>query len=259
MKISFLGTSSARVDSTRDNTSILIDIGNQLILVDCSGNPIGKILKLGYRLDHLQLILITHLHIDHCYGLPALLFHLFLEGRSRSIHLAAPAEEFSSLERQLEAYEVYPSVRSYSVSPIQIPLTEGFILFDSSEVSVQAFPVDHSRASRAYKIIEKPTGYNVVISGDTRPSPGLSRFANKTNLLIHESTYLDDQRDRAHEYGHSTALDAGRAAHESQAHRLALVHLDLDGRYSAASHLAEAKSIFNGLVFAPNDLDTIDV
>ncbi len=259
MRVSFLGTSGAKVSPDRDNFSVLIEINDRLILVDCSGNPVGKIMKLGHRMPHLDAVLITHLHIDHCYGLPELLFHMFLEGRTVPLLLASPLEDFLELEQQLGAYHLYPSIRTYDLVPLRIPQETDFLVTNLGYAIVRSSPVEHSRASRAYRIEDPLSGHAVVISGDTRPTEYLPDFAREADLLIHESTYLEDLQELAHEYGHSTAKDAAKTARAASCKALVLIHFDLDGTRSVEMYRAEAASVFDGPIYTPADLDTIDL
>ena len=61
MKLAFLGTASASVTAERDNTYFFLQVGDTNILIDCGGNPAGKLLKLGLSPNELDIILLTHL------------------------------------------------------------------------------------------------------------------------------------------------------------------------------------------------------
>src|SRR5712664_352758 len=58
-------------------------------------------------------------------------------------------------------------------------------------------------------------GRRIVISGDTRPCTTVVAAAREADLLIHESTFSDDEQARALETRHSTAREAGRVAKEA--------------------------------------------
>lgn len=68
-------------------------------------------------------------------------------------------------------------------------------------------------------------GRKLVISGDTRPCPALIEASAGADLLVHESTFSDDEQERALETRHSTAREAGKVATEAKAKRLVLTHL----------------------------------
>ena len=99
-------------------------------------------------------------------------------------------------------------------------------------------------------------GRKLVISGDTAPSPHVLEAAREADLLIHEATFADEERDRARETAHSTATEAAGVAKAADVRMLALTHLS--SRYAAAAILREAREIFPETE-VPRDFDIIDV
>ncbi len=256
MKIFFLGTSSATVSADRDNTSILVRNGNDLILLDCSGNPAGKLLKLGEDPNDLDLVLLTHLHIDHCYGLPTLLFHMFLNGRTQSITIGCPEEEFDNLDQQLLSHGISQDVRTFDLIRTPVP-PKSVTVFESEDSRITAVPGQHSRPNRAYRIDNLHTGKSVVFTGDSRPDDGIIALSKSADILIHESTYLDVHKDLAADYGHSTAREAGQVAAAADAETLVLIHFEVEPGSSADCYRHEASKTFSGRILTPGDLDTI--
>ena len=99
-------------------------------------------------------------------------------------------------------------------------------------------------------------GRRVVLAGDTAPSPTVREAARGAEVLVHEATFLDDERDRARETAHSTALEAAELARDSEVALLALTHLS--NRYFGPEVAREARTIFPETV-VPKDFDVIDV
>jgi ribonuclease Z len=99
-------------------------------------------------------------------------------------------------------------------------------------------------------------GRRIVISGDTRPSQTIEVYAHGADLLVHEATFMDDERERARETAHSTARQAAELAGEAGVRLLALTHLST--RYFAREVRDEARAIFPATV-VPRDFDTIEV
>ena len=59
-------------------------------------------------------------------------------------------------------------------------------------------------------------GRKVVLSGDTAPSATVLEAARGAEVLVHEATFLDEERERAQETGHSTALEAAELARDGR-------------------------------------------
>lgn len=257
MRIHFLGTGSASVTAERDNTSILVEAGANLILLDCGGNPAGKILRLGYDPCALDAIFLTHLHIDHCYGLPALLFHLFLQKRMRPLPVFFPEEEMDLLNQQLLSHGIGEDVRTYQLEKSAVGIVQETMIWETEHAAVYSGIARHSRATRAYRIIEKRTGRRMVFSGDTHPVNEMIALSRNVDVLIHEATYLESHAALATEYGHSTARQAGQIAENARAASLALVHFECPPGSSIQQYRNEAASEFRGTIYTPDDMTGI--
>ena len=99
-------------------------------------------------------------------------------------------------------------------------------------------------------------GRRIVITGDTRPCQAVVEAARGADVLIHEATFLGDDKERAQETSHSTAAEAAAVARAAGVRLLALTHLSF--RHSSREVLAEARGAFEPCVL-PNDFDRIVV
>lgn len=92
MEIHFFGTSSGTPTKTRNVSGIGVvqTDGKSWCLVDCGEGTQHQLLKSRLSLRKLSSILITHIHGDHCYGLPGLLASAGMGGRIEPITIIAP-------------------------------------------------------------------------------------------------------------------------------------------------------------------------
>ena len=80
--------------------------------------------------------------------------------------------------------------------------------------------------------------------------------ARGAEALVHEATFLDEERERAQETAHATALEAAELARDADVGLLALTHLS--NRYFGPEIVREARTIFPDTV-VPKDFDVIDI
>src|SRR5262245_58432976 len=99
-------------------------------------------------------------------------------------------------------------------------------------------------------------GRRIVIPGDTAPVETVRVLSEGADLLVHEATFLEDERDRAAETLHSTALQAAEIARDAGVRLLALTHVST--RYFGPELAREARVVFEPTV-VPRDFDVIEV
>ncbi len=102
-------------------------------------------------------------------------------------------------------------------------------------------------------------GRRLALSGDTRPCAPLVNAAMESDLLVHESTFSDDEQERAVETRHSTAREAGRVAREARVKRLILTHLSSRHDVDPSRLLAQAREEFSGPVEVATDGMTLEL
>jgi ribonuclease Z len=99
-------------------------------------------------------------------------------------------------------------------------------------------------------------GRRVVIPGDTAPAESVRVAAEHADVLVHEATFSEDERERAADTLHSTARQAAEAALAADVRLLALTHVS--PRFFGPELLAEATDVFANTV-VPRDFDVIEV
>ncbi|HEX4628402.1 MAG TPA: ribonuclease Z [Gemmatimonadales bacterium] len=104
----------------------------------------------------------------------------------------------------------------------------------------------------------KRPGRLVVFTGDTRPCASVVDAAQRADLLIHEATFGEEEKERAKETGHSTAREAAQVALAATARRLVLSHVSARYSISADELVKEAREVFKETVVAKDGM-TIEV
>jgi ribonuclease Z len=103
---------------------------------------------------------------------------------------------------------------------------------------------------------EERPGRKIVLSGDTAPCTALEVAAHEADVLVHESTFAEEEAERAAQTGHSTAAQAARLARDAGVGLLCLTHLST--RYAGPELREEARAIF-ARTEVPRDFDTVAV
>jgi ribonuclease Z len=169
MRLTVLGTSSARPTIHRNVSGTVLEMDGESILFDCGEGTQRQALIAGVRFSRLQLIAITHLHGDHVIGLFGLLGTLVLDGRTRPIRVVGPA----GLRRLVE---VGLSLRLFSPRyGIEVAEFSGSALvFRGSGYTVQCQPLDHSIETLGYVVVEddRPGRFNVDRAIELGVPPG---------------------------------------------------------------------------------------
>ncbi len=99
-------------------------------------------------------------------------------------------------------------------------------------------------------------GRKVVLAGDTAPAPTVVEAARGADVLVHEATFAEEERERAVETLHSTAAQAAEVARDADVTLLVLTHLS--SRYFGSEIAEEAQAIFSETV-VPRDFDVVEV
>ena len=101
-------------------------------------------------------------------------------------------------------------------------------------------------------------GRLVAITGDTRPCAATVDAAQGADLLIHEATFGEEERERARDTGHATAKEAAQVALAAKAKRLVLSHVSARYSISADELVREAREVFPNVSVAKDGLE-VDV
>ncbi|KGX91317.1 ribonuclease Z [Pontibacillus halophilus JSM 076056 = DSM 19796] len=88
-------------------------------------------------------------------------------------------------------------------------------------------------------------GRKVCIFGDTRYVPNLTDFARNADVLVHEATFAEGEEAMAHDYHHSTTIQAAQFAKDSHVQKLILNHISSRYQNDMLETLREqARTIF---------------
>ena len=191
--VTLLGTGSPRVSPERSGPSILVEAGNQTFVFDAGRGALQRMGQIGVPFSQVTSLFLTHLHSDHVVGIPDLwLSGWLLSRRAVPLPVYGPPGTTAMMEHLKQAFEFDIRLR---ISDDKAPpagaevrsrdITAG-VVYESAGVRVTAFEVDHRPIELAFGYRIDYGGRSVVLSGDTRFSTNLIKFAEGCDLLIHE-------------------------------------------------------------------------
>ncbi|MGI8413595.1 MAG: ribonuclease Z [Solirubrobacteraceae bacterium] len=291
LSVFFAGTAGSVPTLRRGLPALLVRRGGDRLLFDC-GEGTQRQLVRSVGLTELTEIFITHFHADHWLGLPGLLKTFDLRGREQPLTIHGPAGLRELLALALRAagrvkfeLELIELGRGdvlqrdgYRIAPFPVSHRGpafGYVLFEAERPGVfdpraaielgltpgpefgQVQRGETIRGVTPERVMGAPRpGRKLVMSGDTRPCETLGVAAHGADVLIHEATFAEEERDRAAQTGHSTASQAAVVAREAEVVMLALNHMST--RYAVGVLRDEARAIFPPTVL-PRDFDTITI
>jgi ribonuclease Z len=195
IRLRLLGTTGGPViNAQRLGISTLVEAGTEKLVFDCGRGSSTGLSRLGIPAADVRKVFLTHLHSDHVVGIPELyLFPWASSGRKLPFEVWGPTGTKSMMDHLRRAFAFDIHVRrdvdekfsGDGIRAIAHDIREG-VIYESNGVRVTAFLVDHRPVTPSFGYRLDYRGRSVVISGDTRPSENLVKFAQGADVLIHE-------------------------------------------------------------------------
>lgn len=157
--LNILGCGSALPTTRHLPTSQVIDLRDKLYMIDCGEGTQLQLRRMRIRFNRLNHIFISHLHGDHCFGLPGLLSTLGLLGRTASITIHA-AKEIRDYMDPVMAVFCKGLPFEVKFNPID-PYQHALIMEDRS-VSVYTIPLKHRIPTCGFLFVEKPSESHII-------------------------------------------------------------------------------------------------
>lgn len=152
MRFTFLGTSAGLPTRERNVTALALAIDQQRewYLIDCGEGTQHQLLHTRYSAAKLRAIFVTHIHGDHCYGLPGLIASAQMGGRTMPLTICAPA----GIAEFVDAVRRYTDLQRLTY-PLQFVRsdTPDFV-YDDGDVCVDSVALSHRVPSYAYRFTE---------------------------------------------------------------------------------------------------------
>lgn len=217
MEIHFLGTGSAYPGVERDNTSLCFSNNGYHVLVDVSGNPCRKLKQINIALEELDCVIFTHFHIDHIYGLPSLLWGMWLENREKPLLIFCDKRNEERLNKWLDTMKVQEWGIKFSIyiKTFNGDLTEELLM--DGDMHISCFPALHSVPTIGLEI--KSNNQLIIYSGDSEINSQIQTYQH-IDVLIHEATSAQET-----DPNHTSLTEIAESYKLNSIGKVILVHL----------------------------------
>lgn len=248
MRVTFLGTGSAMPTGKRNQTGLLVEAGDDTLLVDCGSGVLGALAgtKAGY--EEAGTVLLTHHHLDHVTDLLPLLKARWLAG-AESLSVVGPAGTESLVEGLLD-------VHNYLRGRVDLDVRE----LDGDTFDLLGFEIDtastvHSMEGFAYRFAHPSTDADFCFSGDSEATAAVADLADGASVLAHDCSFPDE----VDVSNHPTPSALGEALAGREIGELLLTHLypHTDGKHREI--VESVRENFEGDVRVASDGLTVDV
>lgn len=246
MKLTLLGSGGSAVSAKRACPSFMID---HSILIDIGPGALRNLRISRVPTEQISRVFISHTHADHISDLIPFLWAIQIDGRQNPLEIYGPPG-FNRIFRKLLECTSTPD------GFFKFPLTVSELEFGERKNSVSTCRTSHAIPTLAFRI--DSGGKSLCYSADTIYCPAVVELARNVDLLLHESTFLQDQEKIAELTYHSTARMAGRAAKEAGAKRLVLFHIPPPNDHREDEFQKEATQAYGHEVILGTDLRSME-
>jgi ribonuclease Z len=204
-KVTLLGTGYPTPSTERFGPATLVEAGQEKLLFDAGRGATIRLHQISVPMGAVNALFITHFHSDHTSGIP----DLWLTGwigryygnRQKPFKIIGPKGTKALMENLERAYADDIRIRladeknpqeGVAIAPSEF--SQDGVVYENNGVKVTAFEVDHGPLVKpAYGYRVDYDGRSVIISGDTRYSANLEKYAQGANLVIHVVVYFNQE------------------------------------------------------------------
>jgi len=295
IKVKFLGTSGAVPTAERNHTSMLLEYENENILIDCGEGTQRQFRKARINPCKITRILITHWHGDHVLGLPGLLQTLGFSEYNKTLYIYGPKGTKEFMQNLFKTF-FFQGKCPIEIKEVEGKFFETEDFYIEAEQMTHGIPCNAYNFVKKNQIrinktklkktpLEGPIigklkqGKDVIYQGkkylaknltykeegrkisfvlDTSFNSKIIPFVKDSNLLICESTFDEEMKEKAGDYKHLTASQTAEIAKKAKAKKLILTHISQRYNKNLKKIIEQAKKIFKDSTIA-KDFEIIEI
>lgn len=197
MKITVLGSGSAVSNPGRFNSCYMVEVKGSCLLIDCGSDALRALQAQRVDLSSVNEIVITHMHADHCAGLPAVLTAMHVLGRKEPIVIRIPYTQLEFVNLWLANLFIYKGRMSFDFN--LIPIRTGKVPVGSeSELEFNQTRHLEKYAQYAGSFGISPLSFSIIVreknrtfffSSDINSTDEVKSFVEMNSVSLIEATH----------------------------------------------------------------------
>ena len=152
-KVHILGCGSALPTLQHNASSQIVELREKLFMIDCGEGIQIQLRRSRIHFSKIIAVFISHLHGDHCFGLPGMISTFGMTGRTAPLHIYAPAAFEPILEQTLS---FFCQGLEFKVVFHAVDTTQNKVVYEDRSLTVETIPLQHRIDCCGYLFREKP-------------------------------------------------------------------------------------------------------
>jgi ribonuclease BN (tRNA processing enzyme) len=248
MKLVILGSGTSVPHATRASAANWLETESGSLLLDISADSAHRMAEEGLDWPNLDVIWVSHFHLDHLGGLGPFLFGTKwspqTQKRTKPLRIYGPAGLLKILKAVNDSNNYGLLEQSFAIELKEVEAEDEFEILPNLKAST--FSTPHTNESLAIRLTEK-TGTSFVYTSDTGYAESLAAFAKRANLFLMECSFRQNKPVAIH-LDLSDAMQLARAAEPEM---VVLTHLYPE--WDGIDISQEARALWQGEVIAATD------
>jgi len=152
-KVHILGCGSALPTLQHNASSQIVELREKLFMSDCGEGTQIQLRRSRIHFSKIIAVFISHLHGDHCFGLPGMISTFGMTGRTAPLHVYAPAAFEPILDQTLS---FFCQGLEFKVVFHAVDTTQNKVVYEDRSLTVETIPLQHRIDCCGYLFREKP-------------------------------------------------------------------------------------------------------
>ncbi len=152
-KVHILGCGSALPTLQHNASSQIVELREKLFMIDCGEGTQMQLRRSRIHFSKIIAVFISHLHGDHCFGLPGMISTFGMTGRTAPLHIYAPAAFEPILDQTLS---FFCQGLEFKVVFHAVDTTQNKVVYEDRSLTVETIPLQHRIDCCGYLFREKP-------------------------------------------------------------------------------------------------------